>query len=237
MRIAATYIAVILASLPAIANAEDVTWAYSGTVTSVLRNTIGMPSPVGEPVNISITFDPDTVVTYPNILFGGRYAMSGGNTSFSVQIGEHVNDSINTFRFDAVTPNCCASHDLYQFLSYDPPVTLMGINFPGFVENAIVSFSFNERFVPGPIQSNELPFEPPNPNHFRDARIRIIKRVGNNIVFSFQSDDLQIVQNAVPEPASFILVAVVAASGLAMCCRNNSRRHTPRTAPFFMCAS
>jgi hypothetical protein len=214
MRIAAYFIAVVFAASPALANAKDVTWVYSGTITYVLRNTIGVPSPLGEPVEVSITFDPDTVVTYPNISFGGRHAMFGGNTSFRVQIGEHASDPINAFRMDAVTENCCASNDLYHFLSHDPPGRLMNINFPGFVEDAILGFRLEDRFRPGPITSNELPVVQPNPNDFREVQLGIIKRVGSSTVFAMYSTDLKMV---VPEPTSSILVAVAAIYGLASC--------------------
>lgn len=212
MRIAALYIAVIYAASPALANAEEVTWDYSGTVTHVFTNTIGIPSPVGQPVKISLTFDPSLVVIDPLITFGGKYLMSGGNTSFNVQVGEHVSDPINKFRMDAIPENCCASSDLYQFLNYDAPGTFIGINFPGFAENATVAFAFKQRFVPGPITSDALPLVQPNPADFRDARITINKQEGGNIVFSFNSTNLQI---AVPEPTSVMLVLVAAVCGMA----------------------
>src|SRR4051794_23646483 len=104
---------------------------YTGTIKPRPINDIGFAVPVGDRVNIDITFDPSTPNTQAPSTLVGDYLMSGGDTRFQITIGSHVSTPITSYRITTIVHGCCASDDQYNFLSYASQGSLMSTSFPG----------------------------------------------------------------------------------------------------------
>lgn len=196
----AAFVALWCAALSAVA--ASTSWHFTGTINAPVRNEIGFPVPVGERVEIDITFG--TVPTDPNPLEVGDYLFSDGLNRFQVRIGDHVSTPITQFRLTAIIANCCASNDQYNFLSYESQGNLLDIDFPGFLEGDVsTQLFFRRRHTPGPITDASFPVVQPDPSAFEDARITFWKNRTStrDLVFSANL-------NPIPEPNSALLGAV-----------------------------
>jgi hypothetical protein len=175
------------------------TWHYTSTTLFAFQDDTGGQWPAGQKVSIDVTFDPLTPDSTP---FDGTgdYLMSGGDTRLQVNVAGHLSTPVTQFRITAIASNCC-THDQYNFLSYESEGFHFPIDFPGFYEGATMIFFFESRLYPGPITSDALPTDQPDPGAFKREGFGINKP--NRIAISGSVD-------AIPEPTSAALIAFAA---------------------------
>jgi hypothetical protein len=192
------------------------TWHYSGSTYSSFQNDAGELVPAGQKVLIDITFDPLTPDSVPYSVVGD-YLMSGGDTRFQMSIGGHISTPVTSYRIIVVTDDSSSTNDQYNFLSYASQGSYMDIDFPGFLEeNVVANLAFFRRAIPGPITSEALPIEQPNPAAFEQVRVAVQRRVSTPYIVGIGTR-----LDAIPEPSTLLLLGIAAISLLG-CRRSKS---------------
>jgi hypothetical protein len=171
-RIAALVLFLLAPDLRAVYGAS-ITWTYTGHV-SYVANGINFPSPFSLPISATITFDPETPDTIPSPM-AGEYFVSGGDTNLIVKVGDHTSTPIDRFEITTIRsePNSATS-DQFNFHNFEG-TDYLDIRFPGYIDNAQMALIFESRLRPGPITSDALPAEQPNPSDFVDALLAVSK--------------------------------------------------------------
>jgi hypothetical protein len=183
-----------------VATGESVTWTYTGEVYTVRRNTLGLPSPIGQQVKIVITFDPlaTDVAAHPNL---GIYNMSGGDNNFQVQVGSRTSTPVDHYGISVIDANFDGTDD--QIVFHDPQSNGIPIasSFPGFLDEANLRLFFREQIDPGPIETPALPTIQPNPADFRVAQLWVTHLQSGTPVFEYVAR-----LDPVPEPELITLL-------------------------------